>query len=378
VVASAALALAVAGGGYWTFLRGKQENPGPGGFTRTDPSKPDATGGDPKAAHDMLFSDGHAETAAAQPAAAPSPASEQATKADLFGDHAPTKVDATKASDAAKSAAPIASRAIRIEDAVASGDPVALYDLAGDLIQGADKARAVSLFKEAAGKGLVMAQYRLAKLYDKGEGVPRDVAASRSWTEKAAIGGNVKAMYDLASFFAEGEGGPQSYSAAVEWFKQAADQGLVDSQFNLAVFYAEGLGVSKDPAEAAFWFELAGRSGDADARRRASDLLSGMDGAKAEQVRRKARAWNPKPPVPRANGEFGKRAWDLATPDQVSEAQKMLVRLGYSPGATDGKTGKGTIEAIKAFERDSKLPVTGEASVTLLKQLRQAVVNAGG
>jgi localization factor PodJL len=389
VVASAALALAVAGGGYWTFMRGKQEV-GTDGFAKADPAKPLQPSSDAsaQAASTLLFGDAHPADATASPSpiadgsAAPTAAAERATAADLF-EEGPSKGTASAKGGAhdpkgdSKPAVNAGPHAMKIEDAVAQGDPVALYDYANDLMQGADKARAISLLKEASGKGLVMAQYRLAKLYEKGEGVARDMAASRAWTEKAAIGGNVKAMHDLAVFFAEGDAGPQSYASAVQWFRQAADFGLVDSQFNLAVLYEQGLGVSKDPAEAAFWFQLAGRAGDADGVRRSNELLSAMDGSAAEQVRRRVKAWNPKAQTPRANGDFGKQPWAYATPDQVGETQRLLSRLGYSPGPADGRTTRTTIDAIKAFERDNRLPVTGDASVALLRQLKGAALNAG-
>lgn len=316
VVASAALALAVAGGGYWTFMRGKQEV-GADGFAKTDPAKPatSATDGDAHAASAMLFGD--ATPASAAHAPSPSPAltvaAERATAADLFDEPASKPASSPKSAQEAKSEpkpAEPSPHAISIDDAVAQGDPVALYSYANALIQGADKARGISLLKEASGKGLVMAQYRLAKLYEKGEGVARDVAASRSWTEKAAIGGNVKAMHDLAVFFAEGDAGPQSYASAVQWFRQAAEFGLVDSQFNLAVLYEQGLGVSKDPSEAAFWFLMAGRAGDADGVRRSNELLTAMDGSTAEQVRKRAKAWTPKASNARSNGDFGRQPWE--------------------------------------------------------------------
>jgi localization factor PodJL len=377
VAASAVTVLAVAGGGYWTFMRGKQEPAGEG-FAKAEPSSPEAPAtSDPHATSAVLF-DGHAEAA---PSPAPTVAAERATAAELFDDHGahPAAAPAGAPAHAAPAAAPAeAPRAITIEQAAASGDPVALYDLAGQLIGGEDKSRAIGLFREAANKGLVMAQYRLAKLYERGEGVPRDMSASRQWTERAAIGGNTKAMHDLAVFFAEGDAGPQSYVSAVQWFRQAADHGLVDSQFNLAVLYQDGRGVSQDLPEAAFWYELAGRAGDTDGRRRAGELLAQMDNAAAEQVRRRARAWNARPAIARANGEFGRRAWEMATPEQVSEAQRLLTRLGYSPGTPDGRTGQATVNAIRAFERDSNLPVSGEATATLLRQLRQAALNAGG
>jgi localization factor PodJL len=221
-----------------------------------------------------------------------------------------------------------------------------------------------------------MADYRLAKLYEKGEGVPRDMAASRSWTEKAAIGGNVKAMHDLAVFYAEGDAGPQSYAAAVEWFRQASDHGLVDSQYNLAVLYEQGLGLSQDKAEAAYWFEVAGRAGDQDAARRARAMFAEMQPTQAEAIKRKARGFIPKPGIPRANGDFGKRVWDIATPAQLAETQRLLQRLGYSPGASDGKMNTRTAEAIRNFQRENDLPVTGEASVSLLGQLRASALDA--
>lgn len=148
-------------------------------------------------------------------------------------------------------------------------------------------------------------------------------------------------MHDLAVFYAEGDAGPQSYAAAVEWFRAASDLGLVDSQYNLAVLYEQGLGVSQDKAEAAYWFEVAGRAGDQDASRRARAMLGDMQPTQAEALKRKARAYNPKPSIARANGDFGRRPWDVATPAQISEAQRLLQRLGYAPGPRTARSTPG-------------------------------------
>jgi localization factor PodJL len=353
LVASAALALAVAGGSAWTVMRGKQETANDP-FAKMEPSAPAVAAGDPAAAEAALFGDGEAATA---PAAAE----------DIFEPTPLTTLGAVETIEPA----------VTLAQAVENGDPVALHDQAVELLQTPEKARAVRMMKEAASKGLVMAQYRLAKLYEKGEGAPRDMAASRSWTEQAAIGGNVKAMHDLAVFYAEGDSGPQSYAAAVEWFRQAADLGLLDSQYNLAVLYEQGLGVSEDAGEAAYWFEIAGRAGDSDAARRARELLAGLPSAEAEQIKRRARSFNPKPVIARANGEFGKRPWDAPSSAQIMEAQRLLERLGYTPGPADGKPGGRTAEAIRAFEKDKGLPLTGEANAALLRQLHAATLNGG-
>src|SRR5690606_27351132 len=136
-------------------------------------------------------------------------------------------------------------------------------------------------------------------------------------------------------FYAEGDAGPQSYAAAVEWFRQASDLGLVDSQYNLAVLYEQGLGVTQDKSEAAYWFEVAGRAGDQDGARRARAMFSDMPSVQAEQIKRRARAFNPKASIARANGDLGKRPWDAATLAQVTEMQRLLEQLGYSPGVAD-------------------------------------------
>jgi localization factor PodJL len=362
LIASAALVVAVAGGSVLTVMRGKQEAR-PDDFAKLDPAAPMVSAPSADADTD-LFGDAAATAASPAPSTAREPAAGELFDGPAAG---PAKSATTK---------PSPPPVITLDQAVRNGDPVALYDYAVELLQTGEKSRAVQLLKEAAGRGLVMADYRLAKLYEKGEGVPRDMAAARSWTEKAAIGGNVKAMHDLAVFYAEGDAGPQSYAAAVEWFRQASDLGLVDSQYNLAVLYEQGLGLTQDRSEAAFWFEVAGRAGDQDGARRARAMLSDIPAAQAEQIKRRARAFSPKTPIARANGELGQRPWDAASPTQVAEVQRLLEKLGYSPGAADGKVSAATQNAIRAFESDNELPLTGLPSVTLLRHLRTSLNTA--
>jgi ankyrin repeat protein len=44
----------------------------------------------------------------------------------------------------------------------------------------------------------------------------------------------------------------------------------------------------------------------------------------------------------------------------VYQVQKNLRELGYDPGSTDGILGKKTISAVKSFQQDNGLPVTGQ------------------
>src|SRR5690606_2587337 len=137
------------------------------------------------------------------------------------------------------------------------------------------------------------------------------------------------------------------------------------------------LGVTQDKSEAAYWFEVAGRAGDQDGARRARAMFSDMPSVQAEHIKRRARAFNPKASIARANGDLGKRPWDAATLAQVTEMQRLLEQLGYSPGVADGRTTAQTQNAIRAFEADNELPMTGEPSVSLLRRLRTAMMASG-
>lgn len=57
----------------------------------------------------------------------------------------------------------------------------------------------------------------------------------------------------------------------------------------------------------------------------------------------------------------------------VARAQRALTKLGYGPVKADGALGPATRAAIQKFERDRKLPVTGEAAGRTLRALETGV-----
>ncbi|MGI8725843.1 MAG: hypothetical protein ACR2J1_10970, partial [Methyloceanibacter sp.] len=76
-----------------------------------------------------------------------------------------------------------------------------------------------------AASGLAPAQYRLATMCERGQGVTKDVGRARSWYGAAAEKGNVKAMHNLAVSESGREGGVTDYAAAFKWYAQAAAYG---------------------------------------------------------------------------------------------------------------------------------------------------------
>lgn len=61
-----------------------------------------------------------------------------------------------------------------------------------------------------------------------------------------------------------------------------------------------------------------------------------------------------------------------STDVSVHRVQSWLARLGYAPGAVDGRLGEQTREAIRMFEADRGWPVTGNISAQLLAELDDA------
>ncbi|MEM5516006.1 peptidoglycan-binding protein [Henriciella sp. AS95] len=260
-----------------------------------------------------------------------------------------------------------------LESAAADGNAVAQLILGEQRLEAGDYTGGPTLVRRAAEDGQPAAQYRLAKLHEKGLGVPRDLAMARQWTERAAEGGNVKAMHDLAVYYAEGDGGSQSYAAAAEWFRKAADYGLTDSQYNLAVLYEAGLGISPSKSEALYWYEVAARQGDEGAPDKIEELRSILSLEVAQQAQRRAAAWSPAEPEALANGRFTSQAWQVSSVEQVSAIQTVLAALGYQPGPADGIMGAGTIAAITNYKAENGLEADGTITPQLVKSLNDTV-----
>lgn len=158
---------------------------------------------------------------------------------------------------------------------------------------------AIQMFEKAG--DMPAAQFRLALLYERGQGAPKNPALARSLYQKAAERGHVRAMHNLGVLYADGVDGRADYAMAAEWFRRAADYGLRDSQYNLATLTARGLGVEKRPATAYTWFALAAMQGDAEAARQRDEIGRTLDSASLKGAKAAAENFRPKPVDPQIN-----------------------------------------------------------------------------
>jgi localization factor PodJL len=187
----------------------------------------------------------------------------------------------------------------------AATDQAQTYFAALRLLDEGDSEAGVRLLRRAAEGGFVLAQYRLSKHYERGEGAPQSLALALQWAERAAEAGNVLAMHDVGVFYARGELGAPDEAAAFRWFRQAAEYGIADSQYNLGVLYLQGRGIAVDPREALFWFLVAAHNDDANAIDRAVAVAATLTPREVAHLRERARAFQARTPNVDANAPQG-------------------------------------------------------------------------
>jgi localization factor PodJL len=212
-------------------------------------------------------------------------------------------------------------------------------------------------------------------LYERGQGVAKDVGRARSWYQAAAEKGNVKSMHNLAVSVSGHQDGGADYALAARWYGEAAAYGLADSQFNLGVLEEHGLGMPKNLAGAYKWFALAAKNGDQEAAKRRDLVKRELDAASLAAAEQAIATWTAKQTAAEANEIDEPQDWAdaSAAPNValVNRAQALLNKLGYEVGVPDGLMGAKTRDAIKSFERRNGLEETGKVTIPLVAKLER-------
>ena len=304
------------------------------------------------------------------PAKAEATAKAQPQLADPIGKYADNRAPSPVRGEAATT----------LNSAAASGDAAAQFQLGLSYLEQGRTDEGVSLIRKSANQNQPAAQYRLAKLYEIGEGVSQDAQMARQLTERAATNGNRIAMHDLALYFAEGRGGVEAdLKTASQWFEKAAQRGVVDSQFNLGVLFESGQGLPKNVTDAFVWYSIAAAQGDQFAKKRVEVLSTTLAESELEAARLRVASFKPAKVNDSANGIFRNAPWNATKTAQKSEnvsqvrqVQALLNDLGYDVGGADGAIGPRTRNAIIEFERVNGLPETGRVNTALITRLELA------
>ena len=114
----------------------------------------------------------------------------------------------------------IALKALNFDTVKLFEEGLALYQAAG-----ADKSQAAKLFRQAAAAGHPGAQYYLAMVYERGAGVPKDIAVALDWYRQSATNGYAEAAVVLGNDYSEGIEVQQDYAEAFVWYSVGAAEG---------------------------------------------------------------------------------------------------------------------------------------------------------
>jgi len=186
-------------------------------------------------------------------------------------------------------------------DAARTKTALVRYEAAMRHLRAGRTRKAVGLLRYAAENGVAAAQYRLARMYERGEGTAVDPGRALHWMARAAGDGHVRAMHDLGVLHVRDDAADDA--AAFRWFRQAAEFGCANSQYNVGVLYQHGRGVRADAEEALFWFILAARQGDAVASGCAAEIAASLSLAKIEHTQARTERFQACTPSARANGD---------------------------------------------------------------------------
>lgn len=169
------------------------------------------------------------------------------------------------------------------------GFALAQFALAESYVSHGKAAAAVEWYRKAMAQGHHGAYYKLGLLLAEGtEGVPSNQAESRRLLGIAASEydvfaqmGDPAAQTTLASMYEKAQGVRKDMNLAMQWYDRAARQGFALAQLNLGRLYVYGdAGVPRDPQQATYWLDLAAAQG----LREAKTLLGELQGRDKAQI----------------------------------------------------------------------------------------------
>ena len=145
---------------------------------------------------------------------------------------------------------------------------VELFVLADNYSKGSGVAKntpkAIEIYKKLISGGQMVWADELVRIYETGDGVPKDLREAERWKNvsaerdrKWAEQGEAPDQASLGQDYLNGYGVVRDDFKASQWLRRAANQGDPQGQLLLGICYENGRGVPQDFAEAYKWFNLA-------------------------------------------------------------------------------------------------------------------------
>ncbi len=129
------------------------------------------------------------------------------------------------------------------------------------MLRSRDYQNVLPILTNLANAGHAEAQFFLALIYERGNGVQVDHKEAVRWYTQSALGGWSDSMFNLGQKYYKGQGVPADNTKAADLFFLVATTGDPDGQWAFGVLVAEGEGRQKDLIEGCAWLMLAANQG---------------------------------------------------------------------------------------------------------------------
>jgi TPR repeat protein len=116
--------------------------------------------------------------------------------------------------------------------------------------------------KKSARAGDTFSMMLLARRYERGHGVEKNMSEALKWYRAAAQVGNAQAMEYLGNIFFRGQGVEKDPMQAVAWWRKAAEAGNGEAMASLGKIYLGGYGITDDQTQALEWFQRGANAGN--------------------------------------------------------------------------------------------------------------------
>jgi peptidoglycan hydrolase-like protein with peptidoglycan-binding domain len=267
-----------------------------------------------------------------------------------------------------------------------AGMSFAEYNAGSSAFNGGNYVRAYQEFKQSADAGNSLAQFMMGRLYAEGRGVVADNTAAYMWYDLSAGNGNSRAIAARDSIAAQLDADELDHAQALaaEWRASRPGNGSVSVGAQMVPAYTPtSQPYSLRNVQVAL-YNLGYAVGTPDgvigpksrAAIRAYQVDSGLpaSGEPSIALHEKLQASlaqrsNQAKPAPQTAPTVGSAT--------ISEAQTELRQRGYAITAITGTANAETAAAVRAYQADARLPITGEISSDLMQQLRTARADSG-
>jgi len=143
-----------------------------------------------------------------------------------------------------------------------TGDPDAMFWYGAEFQDGGQADMAVKWFQDAVAKGHAVAMENLARLYELGNGVPKDLKRAFELNLQSAQKGWSHAQYEVAQCYNRGKGVEANLKEAVRWCEMSEKSGYGLANAMQAWWYRFGKeSILQDRVKASQKYMLAARHG---------------------------------------------------------------------------------------------------------------------